>query len=251
MSGKSSFLLAGSLVAISHGLVPPAAKADTQPQITQPISIIDQYTTVEIPASTIATSYSENLKVAPSRSSYLELGASSWAPSSFSLPGSIPAQSSYQGNSLPSFFLNYLTQVKPGSDFSIKLGANWLSLTRNGDNPAQGMSGLVNENVQLLSLRVGAEYAPAKLSNKYVAPYVSAALLPSAAFEPSSAFNNNGDTYFGIPVEFTAGGRVQLDSLGLHLSGAEFVLAAVGTAGTIDHSSVAGFGINGGFRLAL
>jgi hypothetical protein len=142
-------------------------------------------------------------------------------------------------------------QFAHGSDFSLKAGVNWLSLTRSDLVPTGATSSLSSESVQLLSLRVGAEYASSQLSTRYFTPFIGAALLPSVAIEPSSAFDSSGNTYFGIPVELTAGSRFSLDTLNKALQGVELDLAAVGTIGTIDHSSVGGIGINGGIRLAL
>jgi hypothetical protein len=203
------------------------------------------------PSQIEADAQAQEIKPDNQRSAWIDLGVSSWVPGSFVLPSTFSSTAMYQGNGLPAFYANYLMQFTHGSDFSLKAGVNWLSLTRSGLVATGATSSLSDESVQLLSLRVGAEYAPSSLSSRYFTPFVGAALLPSVAIEPSSTFDSSGNTYFGIPVEFTVGSRFSLDTLNKALQGVELDLAAIGTTGTIDHSSVGGIGINGGVRLAL
>ncbi|MDR3606528.1 MAG: hypothetical protein P4M08_04005 [Oligoflexia bacterium] len=226
--------------AFALGLMPGAAARASTETIT-----------VDLPPSRLEAKVDQSGGSQPSPESWLNVGASSWAPGGFSLPSLIPSAPAFQSSGLPAFYVNYIVALAPASDWTLKFGANWLSLGRTVSIQNVGFASSESETIQLFSLRAGIEYAPISIATRYFSPYIGAALLPSIAIVPSSSFEDTGNIYGGIPLEFAAGSRFQLDPLSDALRGVEFDLAAVGTVGTVEHSSVGGIGISGGLRLSL
>jgi len=155
------------------------------------------------------------------------------------LAAPIAAQSSFGQNGLPAFYANYITQLKPGERPEPQGRSEWLSLTRSGyilRRPWSARRSISSRSARALST----------LRRNYRANIFALCgrgSLAVRAVVPSSAFENYGNTYFAVPVEFSLGSRVKLDALGLKVPGAEFDLAAVGKAGTMDHSSLGGLGV--------
>jgi hypothetical protein len=134
--------------------------------------------------------------------------------------------------------------------FYLKAGLNWLSLSRTGKIGSDSAYAIESQSLQLLSVRIGAEYSPPTLQIKGVQPYAGLAILPSLGLTGRSAFDD-GSSYFGVPFEYTAGAQFELSRFGLGWNQARLDLGLMGTAGTVDHSSVAGIGVKGGIRVAL
>jgi hypothetical protein len=193
---------------------------------------------VSIPKSRIEYPVSGPLSPAPQEK--LDFGASSWVPSGFALPGRVNATQTFSRASVPSFYFNYLRAFSP--DLFAKAGFNWLALSRN--------SSIGDQTVQLVSIRLGGEYAPQSLKTRFFSPYLGVAAMPSFGLAGRSVYTD-GDIYFGVPLEASLGIQAPLSALGMHWPGTELNLGAVGTTGTVNHSSVAGLGVQGGIRMDL
>lgn len=180
----------------------------------------------------------------------LDLGASSWAPKGFGLASRTWDTTSFSREGAPSFYVNYLKSVTDLDGLFLKAGLNWLSLSRSGKVGSDAAPALESQALQLFSLRVGAEYSPSILEIMGAQPYLGLAILPSLGVTGRSAFDD-GSSYFGIPFEYTAGAQFELSRVGLGWNAARLDLGLIGTAGTVDHSSVAGVGVKGGIRVAL
>ncbi|MFL5814401.1 MAG: hypothetical protein ACJ763_12550 [Bdellovibrionia bacterium] len=180
----------------------------------------------------------------------LDLGASSWAPRGFSLASRTMDTTNFSREGAPSFYVNYLKSITNLDGLFLKAGLNWLSLSRSGKVGSGSTPVSESQALQLFSLRAGAEYAPSLLQVMGVQPYAGLAILPSLGMTGRSAFDD-GSSYFGIPFEYTAGAQFELSRFGLGWNQASLDLGLTGTAGTVDHSSVAGIGIKGGIRVAL
>jgi hypothetical protein len=180
----------------------------------------------------------------------LDFGATSWAPRGFSLASRTLDTTDFSREGAPAFYVNYLRSITDLDGLFLKAGLNWLSLSRSGKVGSGSTPVSESQALQLLSLRVGAEYAPSLLQIMGVQPYAGFAVLPSLGVTGRSAFDD-GSSYFGIPFEYTAGAQFELSRFGVSWNQASLDLGLIGTAGTVDHSSVAGIGIKGGIRVAL
>lgn len=183
----------------------------------------------------------------------LDFGASSWAPSGFSLPSRVAQSTTFARAGLPSVYFNYLKSLESMTDLDglyLKTGLNWLSLSRDGKIGSESAAVLESQSVSLLSVRIGAEYAPTTLQIAAAQPYLGLALLPSFGMTGRTAFDD-GTAYFGVPIEYALGAQFDLHRFGVSLNQAHLDIGMTGTAGTVDHSSVAGIGIKGGIRVAL
>jgi hypothetical protein len=180
----------------------------------------------------------------------LDLGASSWAPSGFSLASRTLDTTPFSREGAPAFYINYLRSLSDLDGLFLKAGLNWLSLSRTGKVGSGSAPALESQALQLFSVRVGAEYAPNLLQIMGVQPYAGLALLPSLGVTGRTAFDD-GSSYFGIPFEYTAGAQFELSRIGVGWNQTRLDLGLTGTAGTVDHSSVAGIGIKGGIRVSL
>jgi len=180
----------------------------------------------------------------------LELGASSWAPGSFTLPGRIQDATRFSRANAPSLYINYLMPTLAMNGLSLKGGFNWLPLSRSGKVGDLDSQVTETQTLELVSVRIGAEYAPPALELSALQPYFGAALLPSLGLAGRSAFDE-GSAYFGLPLEYSAGVQYSLSRMGVSWNQARLDLGMSGTFGTIHHSSVAGIGIKGGIRVGL
>jgi hypothetical protein len=180
----------------------------------------------------------------------LDFGASSWAPSGFSLSSQLSNTTNFSRSGAPSFYVNYLRPMSNLEGLFLKGGINWLSLSRTGKVGSNYAPTSEDQSLELFSLRIGAEYEPSILQIKGVQPYAGLALLPSLGVTGRTAFDD-GSSYFGVPFEYSAGAQFELSSFGMGWNTAQLDLGLIGTAGTVDHSSVAGIGVKGGIRLAL
>lgn len=180
----------------------------------------------------------------------LDFGASSWAPSGFSLPARVSSATMFSRSGLPSIYFNYLKSVTDLDGLYFKTGLNWLSLSRDGKVGSESAAIVESQTVSMLSVRVGAEYAPSVLQVAAAQPYMGLALLPSFGMTGRSAFDD-GSAYFGVPLEYALGAQFDLRRFGVSWNQARLDLGMTGTAGSVDHSSVAGIGIKGGIRVAL
>jgi hypothetical protein len=187
---------------------------------------------------------------APAVPDAMEFGVSSWVPSGFQLPTQIGAAPNYSGAGLPAFYWNYLAGWLGGADLVLKLGVNWAVLSRSAPLEAGGPAVLANQTTYLLSVRGGIEYDPGALRSRFVAPYLSAALLPTAAVSGRSSFDD-ASVYGGVPVELSIGARAPFQALGIPWRDASLAVGLTQTVGTISRSSVAGFGVSGGAKVSL
>lgn len=178
--------------------------------------------------------------------SWVEIGASSWKPNSFALPARHSADVPFERvTAMPSVYANYSMPLLSG--LKAKLGGNFLVMERSASSSSQ-MSG--TETADFFSARIAAEYTPPALEGKALEPYIGAGILPTFAVTGRSSFDD-GKLYFGVPGELTLGSRLRMTSIGIPWQNAGFDLGVVGTVGSVDHSSFAGFGINGGVRVSL
>lgn len=187
---------------------------------------------------------------APHAPDQLDFGASSWAPSGFSLPARVSSATTFSRSGLPSIYFNYLKSVTDLDGLYFKTGLNWLSLSRDGKVGSESTAIVESQTVSMLSVRVGAEYAPSVLQFAAAQPYMGLALLPSFGMTGRSAFDD-GSAYFGVPLEYALGAQFDLRRMGVSWNQAHLDLGMTGTVGTVDHSSVAGIGIKGGIRVTL
>lgn len=201
-------------------------------------------TEVELPESSVQTM--TDIPKPQENPSWLEMGLSSWAPGNFTLPG---ADGNFGRAGIPSLFVNYsMPAFLPG--LKAKIGGNYLALSRSNDVSSDAAVISNTETVNLFSARIGAEYTPTTLAGKTLEPYAGLALLPTFGMTSQSAVDD-GNLYFGVPVELSLGSRLSLKKIGIPWNGADLDLGITGTAGTVDHSSVSGLGVSGGLRVLL
>jgi hypothetical protein len=182
------------------------------------------------------------------RSSSIGAGISTWSPNHFSLPSNISSTGAFSRIGSPGVYVTYFTPVL-NRDVNFKAGLNWIGLTRTGSlADSSVVSTTTSQDVNVFSVRVGLEYDPHAIASRVFTPYVSGALLPSFAITTQTAFDD-GNNYFGIPVELAVGSRVSLNGFGL--KGWDLDVNGNAVAGTINGSSVAGFGIEAGVRVIL
>jgi hypothetical protein len=192
----------------------------------------------------------EQLPEAQKGTRTLEMGLSSWLPGNFSLPSAINTTSSLGRGDLPLIYLNTSAPLKLFPGLKSVLGLNFVQLDRDGTVDPSGNGTTITQTVDMLSARIGVEYTPPRMSSYNVVPYATLAVLPTLAGASRSAFTS-GSLYFGVPGEVGLGARVKMKKLGIPWDGADFDLGVTGTDGTVDHSNIAGFGINAGVRFVL
>lgn len=181
----------------------------------------------------------------------VEAGFSSWVPGNFTLPSNVNATSSFGRGDLPSIYLNTTSPLQglfPG--LRSRLGLNFVQLNRTGTVDPEGNGSSQTQTIDLFSARIGLEYTPSRYQSTTMTPYASVALLPSFAAASRSSFDT-GTIYFGIPAEVGVGARVAMRKLGIAWSDADLDLGIVATEGVIDHSNIAGLGVNLGVRILL
>jgi hypothetical protein len=103
----------------------------------------------------------------------------------------------------------------------------------------------VTQSSQLISVLLGMEVNPtwASSSHGFLDGYAGLGLLPSFIFTGRGGADG-GSTYFGLLFEGSAGVRFHIyKAISLDVGVSEIV-------GTIQGSSAAGFGVNGGLRIA-
>jgi hypothetical protein len=204
---------------------------------------------VAIPRSRIETAQVEPMS-APHVPEELDFGMSSWAPKSFALPARISSATTFERAGLPSIYVNYLMAPFTVDGLFAKMGLNWMALNRSGTVGDESSMVRQDQTVQLMSVRLGAEYSPDRMQFYGAHPYVGAALLPTFGMTGRTAFDE-GSVYFGVPVEWSLGSKFELTRMGISWNHAYFDLGVSGTAGTVDHSTVAGMGVKGGLRVTL
>lgn len=180
----------------------------------------------------------------------VEVGLSSWVPSNFSLPSNIATTSSFGRGDLPLIYLRTTSQLSILPGLKSDLGVNFVQLDRTGivDNSQNGAP--TTQTVDMISIRIGVEYAPIGMGNSKVQPYATLALLPSYLAASRSAFTT-GTGYFGVPAEAGLGGRIKMKKLGIPWNAADFTLGVSATDGVIDGSNMTGFALNAGVRIVL
>jgi hypothetical protein len=187
---------------------------------------------------------------APVRDSWLDVGASSWSPE-FTLPSRLSGNNVPLQTNSPALDADYTFQITPHSrEWNGKVGLGWLSVARTAALNLGDDTTLATQSAQFFSAHIGVEYVPNALRTAALEPYLGFALLPSAVLTSDTPFAN-GTSYFGLPVEFALGTRVELRSIGIPWEGSALDLSGTETLGHIDGSSISGFGIRAGLRVVL
>ncbi len=181
--------------------------------------------------------------------SWVHVGASSWFPKNLNSPAQMASNTVFQGTGIPALYLDYILQGSARlSTVNFKLGAGWLPLSRNASVDMGGIQTPVNQSAQLVSANLGLEFTPPNLVSRFVTPYLSASLSPQLLLTGRSSFGE-GSTQLGITGEGAFGTRLKLSPLGW--SQAELDVSASERVGSINASSLSGFGILSGLRVAL
>lgn len=173
----------------------------------------------------------------------LEFGVSSWEPSGIQPPARINNNvSSFGLAGPPTLDLNGIQPV--GRDINLIGGLQFLALQRSGNLNTAGLSSTETQTAYIPSLRLGAQYAPVRISTKLLRPYVEAAILPTAVITGRSAFDD-GETDFGVAGEAGIGTLIHVfEAFDIDVSATEMV-------GKVSASTLNGFGIGAGVRVGL
>jgi hypothetical protein len=209
------------------------------PAQAESTSIEIQKSTLDVPTK-IATQETQSAVV---------IGASSWFPKNLTSPAKMASNTAFQGTGIPALYLNYVLQGSQRlRNVSFKWGAGWLSLSRNASVDMGGIQTPVSQSAQLVSANLGLEFTPPTLVSRFITPYVSASLSPQLLLTGRSSFDD-GSTQLGMTGEGAVGTRLKLSALGW--SQAELDLSASERVGSIHASSLIGFGLMSGLRVAL
>ena len=174
--------------------------------------------------------------------STIEAGLSSWIPSNLQTPSRLSNPGAYVGTGIPALDVNLLRPLN--SAFNLKLGMGLLMTHRFADLNVLGETQSEEETASIISARLGVEFLIPKISTPVFRPYLTGALLPSMVLTNRTALDQ-GNNYFGVPVEFGVGSLVALTkTFGLDLGVTE-------TLGSINGSSISGMGVNALVRLPL
>ena len=173
----------------------------------------------------------------------LDISLSSWYPSAMNSPSQVAAISSF-ASSFPAISASYLDPVIQSrtGDLYLRIGGEFRESSRSAPL-------LPAENLYLISLRLGAEWKPAKPRHRIFTPYVGFSLLPTwASASVSNSAYDNGISVFDIPVEFDLGTEI---NMGSSPSSLKLTVAAQLFVGRVLGSNLLGGGVIGGVRIPL
>ncbi len=181
------------------------------------------------------------------------IGASTWAPDSFSRGTYNGGSSTLKRGSLPYFFGEVGAPLwRPGGVVSAVFGLGYGVLERSGPAAAGGLQASPTQELRLIQLRLGAEYESAGLGGTLFFPYAGIAALPTFGMASKSQFEERVSV-FGLAGEGTAGVRLRPNFLREFWSfrNGTLGLAAHYVFGTMDGSSLRGLGAQGYLQVSL
>ncbi|MCM2321840.1 MAG: hypothetical protein NDJ90_01100 [Oligoflexia bacterium] len=201
---------------------------------------------LEVPRSRIELD--EGVAREPSESTVWEILASSWSPARLQPASVVTRMPSYRSGSLPYLSLSRLSSLLSGSkgELDLKLGAGMHRMAREAAVVIGNQERIFEQSIYLLPVRVGVEYR-AVVSYAGIRPYAGAALLPTLALTPRSSLEK-GRSSVGLPIEGSLG---LVRGFRVASFSPQLDVGMIVTAGAIEGSSVAGFGLHAGLRMDL
>ena len=181
-----------------------AAKKKTK----TPTPEVERNISVPIPATELYLSTKPNEDIGPAIASF-EFGVSFWAPGEFTRPTYGRGTSTFVASGLPFLSLNRLAPLyllgegADGFGFHSRLGLSFARLERSGQLTS-GSSFVTTQTMNLISLRVGAEFLGPRYLGELVQPYVNLALLPTLGLSSQSQLEGSVSRV-GLPIETGAG----------------------------------------------
>ncbi len=193
----------------------------------------------------------EPLRYVPPRPVDVEMGISSWEPENFARGSYSGRVSKFERSGVPSLSLNRLGEIYAWSSGLIlrsKLGLSYMALERSETSLAGGLStGSSVQTLNMFSGRAGFELAWTHLLPWNFEPSVSVAVLPTILNGDQSEFEK-GVSAFGTPWEATLGLFWRSNLMGQDIGAG---VAGHAVRGSVGGSSLAGYGVQGAFRISL
>lgn len=172
----------------------------------------------------------------------IEANYSTWQPNRVVVNSRIKNASAFKVQNPRTISVNEIHSLS--TQFSLKIGAQFLALSRSGTTDSAGLTAAQEQNILVPSIRAGLEYQPNFLSTKRLQTYASAALLPSYIVSQRSVFDD-GEANFGLPFEASIGELVHISSaIDLNVNLTE-------TLGKVQDSDLQKLGLNLGVRILL
>jgi hypothetical protein len=198
---------------------------------------------VPVPGSDVTPPMDTSKHEIATKPDRIDISLSTWAPFQLNPYSNNTSVSAFSA-SFPGVSISYISDIFTNAcgDFSYRMGAEFRKETRSAP-------GLSSESLYLGTVRIGGEFAPAKLKSNHFAPYVGFSLMPTiATASNSTSAYDNGISTVDFPVEFDLGAEIPLTS---SPNGLRLTFAGQLILGRILGSSLASTGVVGGVRIPL
>lgn len=247
---KSLFAL---LVVLS--LAAPAAHAAKKKKAAPPVEV-DRNFSVPVPSTELYLSTKPNEDLGPAIASF-ELAVSSWSPKEFTRPTYGRVTTKFSSAGLPMISLNRLAPLflkgdgVEGQGLHSRLGLSFARLERSGQFTL-GSTFVTSQTMNLLFVRLGAQYLGPRFFKSVAQPFAEFSLLPSLALSSQSQLEGSVSR-LGLPLEAGLGLMAYpsflKDFLGMRNGaigiGAQYIF------GTVDNSKLNDLCAQGFLRLDI
>ena len=183
-----------------------------------------------------------------------EITGSTWAPKNFQLASNINDAGNFERAGLPYLSVNYITKsydVGSNGTLSTKFGLSYMSLTRSGDLGGT-YSHNVSETLNLISLRLGAEYAMKNILPWSLEPAFGLYVLPTWLAASETELDGGVNAY-GFPIEASADLLYRSSDMSKLIGSSDLVLGfgLHDIYGNVQRTDMSGLGVQGIIRLSM